>query len=81
MTLRFIGIDPNSEDTNCPRVWVDDEAEEFVIQGWKASAELEAQVRKTGPLPDYEAVVRIPRRMAHILKEAVGAIEHPDVVR
>jgi hypothetical protein len=62
-------------------VWVDDEAGEFVIQGWKASSGLEDQVRATGPLPDYEAVVRIPQRMAHILKEAADAVEHRDVVR
>ncbi|MGW0705730.1 hypothetical protein ACWD4G_07145 [Streptomyces sp. NPDC002643] len=81
MALRFVGIDPNTDEKNCPRVWVDDEKKEFVFQGWKASKELEDEVRATGPLPDYEAVVRIPARMLHILREAIDAIEHSDVVR
>lgn len=81
MALRFIGIDPDTDEKNCPRVWVDEESQEFVFQGWKADEALEDEVRSTGPLPDYEAVVRIPARMAHILKEACNAIEHPDVVR
>jgi hypothetical protein len=81
MALRFIGIDPDTHVDHCPTVWVDDEAEEFVIQGWKASPELEDLVREAGPLPDYEGVVRIPKRMAHILREAADAIEHQDIVR
>ncbi|MFI1397729.1 hypothetical protein [Streptomyces sp. NPDC020681] len=79
MALRFIGIDPDTDSDHCPRVWVDDEAEEFVIQGWKASEALEDQVRKTGPLPDYETVVRIPARMVHIMREACDAVERSDV--
>lgn len=81
MDLQFIGIDPNTDGQNCPRVWVDQEAGEFVFQGWKPGPELEAEVRATGPLPEHESVVRIPARMAHILREAADALEHPDIVR
>ncbi|MGP4089551.1 hypothetical protein [Streptomyces sp. KR55] len=81
MALRFIGIDPDTDEKNCPRVWVDEDKQEFVFQGWKADQTLEDEVRSTGPLPDYEAVVRIPARMVHILKEACDAVEHPAVVR
>ncbi|MER7794291.1 hypothetical protein [Streptomyces sp. NPDC097640] len=81
VALRFIGVDPNTDEKNCPRVWVDDEKKELVFQGWKAGEAVENEVRSTGPLPDYEAVVRIPARMVHILREACDAIEHPDVVR
>lgn len=79
MALRFIGIDPNTDEKNCPRVWVDEDKQEFVFQGWKADTDLEEQVRATGPLPDYEAVVRIPARMMHILREACDAAERLDV--
>ncbi|KIF79033.1 hypothetical protein QR77_21255 [Streptomyces sp. 150FB] len=79
MALRFIGIDPNTDEKNCPRVWVDEETQEFVTQGWKASEDLQTKVRKTGPLPDHEAVVRIPARMVNIMREACDAIGHPDV--
>ncbi len=81
MALRFIGIDPNTDEKNCPRVWFDGEKQEFVIQGWKADEALNEQVRATGPLPDYEAVVRIPARMAQIMREACDAAEHSGVVR
>ncbi|MFJ5303769.1 hypothetical protein [Streptomyces sp. NPDC088350] len=70
MALRLIGIDPDTDKDHCPTVWVDEEKGEFVIQGWKADERLEEEVRAAGPLPDYEAVVRIPVRMVDILKEA-----------
>lgn len=79
MALRFIGIDPDTDEENCPRVWIDDEAGEFVIQGWKAGEELETEVRETGPLPEYEAVVRIPARMVRIMREACDAVERQDL--
>jgi hypothetical protein len=70
MTLRFIAKDPNTNGTQCPTAWVDDEAEEIVVQGWKAGPELLAQCRSTGPIPDTEAVVRLPIRMVPALREA-----------
>ncbi|MFJ5608746.1 hypothetical protein ACIQCJ_05090 [Streptomyces sp. NPDC093221] len=75
MALRFIGIDPNTDGDHCPTVWVDDERQEIVIQGWKADAALEEQARTAGPLPDTEAVVRIPARMAQIIREAADAAD------
>jgi hypothetical protein len=74
MALRFIGIDPNTDGDHCPTVWVDDEKQEIVIQGWKADPNLEAQARAAGPVPDTEAVIRIPARMAQIMKEAADAV-------
>lgn len=81
MALRFIGIDPNTDEKNCPRVWIDEEKGEFVFQGWNPDEQLLAEVRSTGPLPDYEGVVRVPVRMAQILREACDAAEHLGVVR
>lgn len=79
MKLRFIGIDPNTDGANCPRVWVDEQKQEFVFQGWEADDELTEEVRSTGPLPDGETVLRIPVRMASILREACDAAEGLDV--
>ncbi|MBV7652001.1 MULTISPECIES: hypothetical protein [Streptomyces] len=70
MTLRFISKDPNTNGDHCPTVWYDDVAKEFVVQGWKAGVELEAACLTTGPIPDTEAVVRLPARMMEILREA-----------
>ncbi|KAF0651728.1 hypothetical protein K701_01980 [Streptomyces fradiae ATCC 10745 = DSM 40063] len=51
-------------------MWVDDEAGEIVVQGWKAGEALLAQCLETGPIPDTEAVVRLPIRMVSVLREA-----------
>ncbi|MGW3872796.1 hypothetical protein ACWEC4_21795 [Streptomyces sp. NPDC005055] len=70
MALRFIAKDPNTNGTQCPTAWVDDEAEEIVIQGWKAGEELVTKCLETGSIPETEAVVRLPIRMVPVLREA-----------
>ncbi|WP_406321970.1 hypothetical protein [Streptomyces sp. NBC_01637] len=70
MALRFIAKDPNTNGTQCPTAWVDDEAEEIVIQGWKAGEELVIKCLETGSIPATEAVVRLPIRMVPVLREA-----------
>ncbi|RPF24884.1 hypothetical protein EDD92_9835 [Streptomyces sp. TLI_185] len=42
MPLLFVGIDPHTGDHESPTVWVDDEKQELVFQGWKPGPELEA---------------------------------------
>ncbi|MBT2509889.1 hypothetical protein J7I98_29310 [Streptomyces sp. ISL-98] len=85
MALRFIGIDPNTGDGESPTVWVDETVQELVLQGWKPSAELEAECAATEVpghakgIPDHEAVVRIPARMVPMIREACDVIERPDV--
>ncbi|MFB7669594.1 hypothetical protein ACFC1R_37785 [Kitasatospora sp. NPDC056138] len=75
MELRFIGIDPNTGDDECPTVWFDAESGEIVVQGWKANEKLLAKCRETGSIPDTEDVVRLPARMASILRKACDAAE------
>ena len=75
MALRFIGIDPNTGDDECPTVWYDDEAGEIVVQGWKADDELRAKCLETGSIPEGEDVVRLPARMVPILRKACDAAE------
>ncbi|WP_349628703.1 hypothetical protein [Streptomyces benahoarensis] len=60
MALRFIATDPETDGANCPTVWVDDEKQEIVVQGWKAEAETLAKCLETGPIPDSGDVVRLP---------------------
>jgi hypothetical protein len=80
MTLTYIGIDPSTDDGECPTVWVDEDTCEIVLQGWKVLDEkLMAQIRATGPIPDTETVVRLPARMASILREACDVAEHSAV--
>lgn len=81
MTLHFIAKDPETNGDHCPTVWFDDEAQEFVFQGWKAGPELEAKCLESGPIPDNEAVVRLPARMADTLTEVLSAAARTAAVR
>ncbi|MFG3021998.1 hypothetical protein ACGFZQ_26185 [Streptomyces sp. NPDC048254] len=85
MTLRFIGIDPNTGTGESPTVWVDDTTNELVIQGWKPDQALEAECAAFAVpghavgIPDHEAVVRIPARMVPVLREACDAVERAEL--
>lgn len=79
MALRFIGIDPNTGQGNCPTVWLDEDKAELVLQGWKPDEATEAECLATGPIPDHEAVIRIPARMVPILREACDAAERAEL--
>jgi hypothetical protein len=73
MSLRFIGVDPETPNTGSPAVWVDDADGSIVIQGWKITdASTLSEIVATKPIPDHETVVRIPARMAPFLLEVCG---------
>jgi hypothetical protein len=67
MSLQFIGI-------------------ELVFQGWKPDAELAAECAAfelpghAEGIPDNKAVIRIPARMVHMIREACDAVERADDV-
>jgi hypothetical protein len=69
VTLRFIAKDPNTNGTQCPAALVDEDTAELVLQGWKADDTTEDQCRQFGPLPESEAVIRIPARMVPIISD------------
>ncbi|MFB8169165.1 hypothetical protein ACFC60_14595 [Kitasatospora purpeofusca] len=79
MAVEFVGIDPNTDRDHCPTVWVDLEAEEILLQGWTARpgtrSACEATSPANGPVPDGEAIVRLPARMAPMIREACDAVE------
>ncbi|GAA1155260.1 MULTISPECIES: hypothetical protein [Streptomyces violaceusniger group] len=83
MALRFVGIDPDTDHDHCPTVWADEEAGELVLQGWKASPELrvacESNTPANGTIPDSEEVIRIPARMAPMIRKACDAVERSAV--
>ena len=80
MSLRFLGKDPNSDDDNCPSVWVDEDTNEIVVQGWKPGPAVTAECLATGSIPDSEAVVRLPARMAALIREACDAATGSHVI-
>jgi hypothetical protein len=65
MALRFIAIDPETSGNDCPTVWADDEAGDYVIKGWNVTPDVLTQA---GPDP-REGVIRIPKRMAKFMQE------------
>lgn len=82
MPIRFVGIDPNTQGNGSPTVWVDDEEQELIFQGLRPSEELLAKIGTTEwvpghavGIPDHEAVVRIPLRMAGIVRKALDDAE------
>ncbi|MCT2593637.1 hypothetical protein LHJ74_27660 [Streptomyces sp. N2-109] len=79
MAVEFVGIDPNTDRDHCPTVWVDAEAQEVLLQGWKPTPETQtdcaASSPANGPVCDSEAIVRIPARMIPMLREACDAVE------
>lgn len=87
MSLLFIGIDPNTGDHESPTVWVDQENQELVLQGWKPGARLEAECAAfelpghAKGIPDHEAVIRIPARMVPVIREACDAVRCADDVQ
>jgi len=73
MALRLIGVDPESPNNGSPTVWIDEEDDSIVIQGWKITdAPTLAGIHATAPTPDHETVLRLPRRMAPFLREVCG---------
>jgi hypothetical protein len=81
MSLRFVGIDPETGDKQSPTVWVDEQSSELVFQGWKPGPELVAEAAAfTVPghavgIPEGEAVIRMPARMVDLIREACDAVE------
>jgi hypothetical protein len=73
VSLRFIGVDPDSPNNGSPTIWLDDADGSIVIQGWKITDERTmSEITTAKPVPDHETVVRVPARMASFLMEACG---------
>ncbi|MGW3956713.1 hypothetical protein ACWEKM_38750 [Streptomyces sp. NPDC004752] len=79
MAVEFVGIDPDTDRDHCPTVWADVEAQEILFQGWKPTSETQADCEGSspanGPVPDGEAIVRVPARMISMIREACDAVE------
>ena len=73
MALRLIGVDPDSPNNGSPTVWLDEEDQSIVIQGWKITDDATiCEITATRPIPGHETVVRLPARVAPFLLEVCG---------
>ncbi|MFD7287242.1 hypothetical protein [Streptomyces sp. NPDC059863] len=75
MALRFVGKDPESGDHGSPAVWVDEETKDLLFQGWKADKRTMSESSLDVPIPEHEAVIRVPKRMIPLLREALDVAE------
>ncbi|MEU6324804.1 hypothetical protein [Streptomyces sp. NPDC047009] len=79
MSLRFVGIDPDTDEDGCPTVWVDDSTEDLLIQGYQADEETTVTCDRLSParapIPAGETVIRIPKRMIPIIRKACDELD------
>ncbi|MGW2815131.1 hypothetical protein [Streptomyces sp. NPDC001415] len=66
MTLHRLGKDPESPDGKSPTIYLDDEKDTYLVQGWKVIDEAR---RSQMDLPGHEDVIEIPRRMVQFFLE------------
>jgi hypothetical protein len=69
MRLTFLGKD--TQGGNSPTLWETDDGQ-YVIQGFTLNTEALGQV---GPIPEGEAVIRVPKKLMRHLKEAHAVVE------
>ncbi|MER8067148.1 hypothetical protein ABTZ59_02360 [Streptomyces sp. NPDC094034] len=81
MSLLFFGKDPETDEDHCPTVWVDDENDDLVLQGWKIDGATENKCLQVGPISDTEAVIRVPARMVPQIRKACDAAERSAELR
>jgi hypothetical protein len=80
VTLRLVGIDPDTNGDNCPAVFVDQDTGDLVLQGWtETDSQALAEVADCSPIADHESVVRLPARMRDIITEAVRGSQGPAI--
>ena len=73
MSLRFVAIDPETQNGGSPTVWVDEDVKEIVIQGWSAGPELRERIAAT--MAPGQGVIRIAVRLTPMLRQACGEAE------
>ncbi|SPE57647.1 hypothetical protein SNS2_3319 [Streptomyces netropsis] len=69
MALRKLGKDPDSKSGGSPTIYLDEEKDTYLVQGWKVQ---EAERLTQLNLPGHETVVEIPRRMIQFFLEVQG---------
>ncbi|MGW0666410.1 hypothetical protein [Streptomyces sp. NPDC002746] len=74
MRLRFLGITPNTPDTDSPTIWLDEESGDLLIQSYtatenevKACQEIGSIPGHSTAVPDHETIIRLPKVMRQFL--------------
>ncbi|MGP3969069.1 hypothetical protein [Streptomyces sp. 6N223] len=69
MTLRKLGKDPDSPSGGSPTIYLDEEKDTYLVQGWKVE---DGGRRDQMDIPGHEDVIEIPRRMVQFFLEVQG---------
>ncbi|MFJ2176354.1 hypothetical protein ACIQVO_16770 [Streptomyces sp. NPDC101062] len=69
MALRKLGKDPESPSGGSPTVYLDEETDNYLVQGLKV---LDSERLDQMDIPSHESVVEIPRRMVRFFLEVKG---------
>lgn len=74
MALKFLGIIPNTPDTDSPTIWLDEETGDLLIQSYKATEEEVRKCQEIGSIPghstevpDHETIIRLPKIMLQFI--------------
>ncbi|MFF3499648.1 hypothetical protein [Streptomyces sp. NPDC003247] len=74
MRLRFLGIIPNTPDTDSPTIWLDDETGDLLIQSYRATDTEVKACQQIGSVPghstdvpDHETIIRLPEVMLQFI--------------
>ncbi|OIV37460.1 hypothetical protein BIV57_10855 [Mangrovactinospora gilvigrisea] len=85
MSLKFLGIDPESPVDESPTIWLEEETGDLIIQSWKADDPTLTRCKEVGSIPGHstdvppgETVIRLPAVMRQFLPHE-GAVSdaHP----
>ncbi|WP_460858232.1 hypothetical protein [Nocardiopsis coralliicola] len=80
MRLRFLTIDPDTGGDHCPALFVDEESGDLVFQGEVVTDGSDlGQIEEHSSMAPTEAAVRLPRRMAAGILEALNGVDAPPV--
>ncbi|MGW1836002.1 hypothetical protein [Streptomyces sp. NPDC002067] len=70
MTLKFLGIIPNTPTDESPTIWLDQETGDLLIQSYKATEEEVKACQEVGSIPghstdvpEHETIIRLPAVM------------------
>ncbi|GAA2123327.1 hypothetical protein [Streptomyces synnematoformans] len=66
MALRRLGKDPESPSGGSPTIYLNDEKDTYLVQGWKVD---DRDRRDQMDVPGHEDVIEIPRRMVQFFLE------------
>ncbi|MER5727800.1 hypothetical protein ABT084_05490 [Streptomyces sp. NPDC002138] len=69
MALRMLGKDPESRDGGSPTIYLDEDRDTYLVQGFKVTDD---ERRALMSIPGHEDVIEMPRRMVQFFLEVKG---------